>query len=43
MFGHFKAMTLHVGPPTYPAPMQQIFVITILAEYSTIYSGVIFT
>lgn len=31
MSGHFNAMTLHVGPPTYPAPMQQIFVITILA------------
>lgn len=27
---HFKAMTLQVGPPTYPAPKQQIFLITIL-------------
>lgn len=32
MFGHFNAMTLHVGPPTYPAPMQHIFVMTILTQ-----------
>lgn len=25
MFGHLSAITAHVGPPTYPAPMQQIF------------------
>lgn len=25
MSGHLYAITLHVGPPTYPAPMQQIF------------------
>lgn len=24
--GHFKAMTAHVGPPTQPAPMQQMCV-----------------
>lgn len=30
ILGHFKAITLHVGPPTYPAPMQHIFVITII-------------
>lgn len=24
--GHCIAMTLHVGPPTYPAPIQHIFV-----------------
>lgn len=28
--GHFKAMTLQVGPPTYPAPKQQIFFMTIV-------------
>ncbi len=25
--GHFAAITVIVGPPTYPAPMQQIFFI----------------
>lgn len=30
MSGHFKAITLQVGPPTYPAPKQQIFLITIM-------------
>uniref|UniRef100_A0A2M4B5N3 Putative secreted protein n=1 Tax=Anopheles triannulatus TaxID=58253 RepID=A0A2M4B5N3_9DIPT len=29
MSGHLSAITLHVGPPTYPAPMQHIFEITI--------------
>lgn len=37
MSGHFNAMTLHVGPPTYPAPMQQIFVTTILWQITFIY------
>ena len=27
IFGHLSAMTDMVGPPTYPAPMQQIFFI----------------
>ena len=26
MSGHLFAITAHVGPPTYPAPTQQIFV-----------------
>lgn len=26
MSGHLLAITAHVGPPTYPAPIQQIFV-----------------
>lgn len=30
MSGHLSAITAHVGPPTYPAPMQQIFDMTIL-------------
>lgn len=30
--GHFQAITLQVGPPTYPAPKQQIFLITIAAK-----------
>jgi hypothetical protein len=33
MDGHLSAMTAIVGPPTYPAPMQQIF--TILLFYLT--------
>jgi hypothetical protein len=30
MAGHLSAITAIVGPPTYPAPMQQIF--TMLAQ-----------
>lgn len=29
--GHFSAMTLHVGPPTYPAPIQQIALIEFIS------------
>src|SRR6218665_1285064 len=31
--GHFCAMTAIVGPPTYPAPIQQMFLIFILLFY----------
>jgi hypothetical protein len=26
MSGHFRAIMAIVGPPTYPAPMQQMFI-----------------
>ena len=29
IFGHFKDITAIVGPPTYPAPIQQMFFIDI--------------
>lgn len=31
--GHICAITLHVGPPTYPAPMQQILLIWTIWKY----------
>lgn len=31
--GQRDAITLHVGPPTYPAPIQHIFLITILSRF----------
>jgi hypothetical protein len=32
MYGHFWAMIDMLGPPTYPAPIQQIFVIFIYLQ-----------
>lgn len=32
--GHFSAMTLHVGPPTYPAPIQQMDLIEFISSWS---------
>lgn len=30
--GHFNAMTLQVGPPTYPAPIQQMALIVVISQ-----------
>src|SRR5690606_24310750 len=37
IWGHFWAITDIVGPPTYPAPMQQIFFIFILYYFNEIF------
>lgn len=37
MLGHLNAITLHVGPPTYPAPMQQIFDIATIFSFQNIF------
>src|SRR6478672_13849038 len=40
--GHFCAITAIVGPPTYPAPMQQIFVIFIYGSAIIQFANIIF-
>lgn len=38
--GHFSAMTLHVGPPTQPAPIQQIALMEFISSRNLDTSGV---
>ena len=35
--GHFSAITAHVGPPTYPAPMQQILLTGCISRYAILF------
>lgn len=37
--GHFMAITAQLGPPTYPAPMQQMF-LTLSKKFSDIFLNI---